>query len=123
MFESVNTIPINGNHNNFQRSLGRVNSFAAARLSAETVAEIPKESSMPSAGMPSQATPEELEKNLSGPHNVVVRFSFHEKTGKTIIKTVDKDKNEVIREIPSKEDLERSERLRMYIGRLFNAVA
>ena len=56
-------------------------------------------------------------------HDVVVRYSIHEESGKTVIRIVDKKNNKIIREIPSEEDLERSARLRMHIGRLFDVTA
>ena len=73
--------------------------------------------------MPLRATPDRFKKDLTGPRQVAIRFSIHEETGKTIIKIVDKENNEVIREIPSEQDLERSARLRMYIGQLVDAIA
>ena len=39
-----------------------------------------------------------------------------------MIKIVDRESDEVIREIPSEEDLKRSERLQIYVGQLFDAI-
>ncbi len=52
--------------------------------------------------------------------NVRVRFSFHESSGKTLIKVTDKNTNEVIRQIPSEQILKFSANLDKMIGILFD---
>ena len=73
--------------------------------------------------MTSRATTERPKTDVKALHDVAIQFSVHEETGKTMIKIVDKESNKVIREIPSEEDLERSEQLRIYVGRLFDEIA
>lgn len=123
MYEPVNNSTPNIKNYNSQSSFGQVNSFKAAQLSSTTETGPREESNKSGAGMPSRATPGRLKKDRAGLHNTGVQFSVHEETGKTMIKIIDRENNEVIREIPSKEDLERSAQLRTYVGHLFDAIA
>lgn len=43
-------------------------------------------------------------------------FSFHEKTGRIIVKVLDPDTNEVIREIPSKDAIKLLEHIQDFLG-------
>ena len=47
---------------------------------------------------------------------------IHKETGKTMIKIVDRESDEVIREIPSEEALERSKQLQICAGQLFDEI-
>lgn len=72
---------------------------------------------------PVRAISAEPRKESSGLPNVAFQFSVHEETGETMIRILDKESNKVIREIPSREDLERSALLRTYADRLFDMMA
>ncbi len=102
---------------------GRANSIKAAELSPKTDEQPPEENNSSDTGELSQAASEQLKRDFSTLHHVDIQFSVHEETGKTVIKIIDKDSNEVIREIPSGEDLERAARLRTFVGKLFDTVA
>lgn len=123
MSEPVNNSTPNIENYTLQCSFGRVNYFKAAGPSSNIETGFPEESNRSDTDIPSQETPERLKNDLEGLHHIDVQFSIHEETGKTIIKIVDKENNEVIREIPSKEDLKRSARLRAYVGLLFDEIA
>ena len=100
----------------------RVNSDKAPRHAPGTRTDAPEESSKSDAGMPARTTVEKLDKNLTSLPDVAVRYSIHKETGKTMIRIVDKENDRVIREIPSEEELERSVRLRMYVGKILDAI-
>jgi flagellar protein FlaG len=123
MFETANNSTPNIKNHDFQSSFGRVNYFKAARISPNAEAESSEESNRSVTGMPSQATPKRLKKDPAVLHQTDIQYSIHEETGKTMVKIVNKENNEVIREIPSRGDLERSARLQAYIGRLFDTIA
>ncbi len=63
---------------------------------------------------------DELERDLDTIHNVGLTFSLHEKTGRTIVKVINKESKEVIREIPSEEILNLVAKLDEMMGILFD---
>lgn len=61
-----------------------------------------------------------LETDLNLIHNVGLQFSLHKETGRTMVKVVNKDTNELIREIPSEEVLNLAAKLDEMIGIIFD---
>ena len=68
----------------------------------------------------SQVFLDELEKDIKLIHNVGLRFSVHEPTGRTIVKVIDKETKEMIREIPAEEILNLAAKLDEMMGMLFD---
>lgn len=70
-----------------------------------------------------QVTPKmlmELEQDIETLHNVGLRFSLHDETGRTMIKIMDKTTKKLIREIPSEEVLNLAAKIEEMIGILFD---
>lgn len=63
---------------------------------------------------------EELEMDIEAIHNIGLRFSKHNDTGRTMIKILDKETKELIREVPSEEALDLIARIEEMIGILFD---
>ena len=62
---------------------------------------------------------EDVVKNLNSitkNFNEKVQFSFHDKTNRIIIKVINSDTNEVVREIPAKYSLKLLEHFQEYLG-------
>ena len=70
----------------------------------------------------SQAMLDTLQEKMSSIHQVGLRFSKHEETGRTVIRVVNKDTDELIREIPPENVLNLAARLNDMMGILFNEV-
>ena len=119
----INNIASNIRNYDFRSASIWSNDSKRSRLSSISDTEPHKKNNRPGNSISSRATVEQPRKDLEGLHDVAVRFSVHNETGETMIKIVDKENNEVIREIPSEEELERSEQLRMFVGQLFNTIA
>jgi flagellar protein FlaG len=68
----------------------------------------------------SQALLDELEKDIEMIHNVGLRFSVHKPTGRTVVKVIDKETQEMVREIPAKEILNLAAKLDEMMGMLFD---
>ena len=62
----------------------------------------------------------DLEQDIQTMHNVGLTFSKHNDTGRTVIKVMDKENNELIREIPSEEVLNLAAKIEEMIGILFD---
>ena len=62
----------------------------------------------------------ELEHDIQMIHNVGLQFSVHESTGRTMVRVVNKDTGNMIREIPPKEILDLAAKLDEMIGILFD---
>jgi flagellar protein FlaG len=62
----------------------------------------------------------ELEQDIEAMHNVELRFSKHNDTGRTMIKVMDKENDEIIREIPAEEVLNLAAKIEEMIGILFD---
>ncbi len=75
-----------------------------------------------SAGRTQQAPKivEALNADLNAIHNVGLQFSVFEETGQTVVRVVDKDTGELIRQIPPKELLELASKLEDMMGILFD---
>ena len=54
--------------------------------------------------------------NEVNPHLEGVSFSYHEKTKRIIVKIINKETNEIVREFPSKDAIKMLEHLREYLG-------
>jgi flagellar protein FlaG len=68
----------------------------------------------------SQVFLDELEKDIAMIHNVGLRFSVHEPTGRTIVKVIDKESQETVREIPAEEVLNLAAKLDEMMGMIFD---
>jgi flagellar protein FlaG len=62
----------------------------------------------------------EVEHEIQMMRNVGIQFSVHEPTGRTIIRVVDKETEDLIREIPPEEFLDLVAKLDEMIGILFD---
>ncbi len=62
----------------------------------------------------------EVEHEIQMMRNVAIQFSVHEPTGRTIIRVVDKETEDLIREIPAEEFLDLAAKLDEMIGILFD---
>jgi len=62
----------------------------------------------------------ELEQDIEAIHNVGLKFSKHNDTGRTMVKVLNKDNDEIIREIPAEDVLNLSAKLEEMIGILFD---
>ncbi len=61
-----------------------------------------------------------LKKDIEMIRNLGVRFSVDEDTGETVIKIVDKETDDIIREIPPEQVLKLREKLDEMVGMLFD---
>lgn len=68
----------------------------------------------------SQDLLDELEHDINTFHNVGLEFSMHEASGRTMIKVVEKDTGDLIRQIPPEEVLELIARMGDVLGILFD---
>ena len=71
----------------------------------------------------SQEMLDELSTDLEILHSVGLSFSKHDDTGRTIVKVINKDTDELIREIPSEQVLDMAAKLDEMIGLLFDTKA
>jgi flagellar protein FlaG len=62
----------------------------------------------------------ELEQDLEAMHNIGLQFSKHKDTGKTIVKVLNKENDEIIREIPAEDVLDLAVKMEEMIGILFD---
>ena len=62
----------------------------------------------------------ELEHDINTIHNVGLEFSMHEESGRTMIKVVEKDTGDLIKQIPPEEVLELIARMGDVLGILFD---
>jgi flagellar protein FlaG len=63
---------------------------------------------------------EGLQNDIQVMHNIGLKFSVHDNTGKTIIKVMDETNSTVIREIPPESVLELAEKMDEMLGILFD---
>ncbi|MEA1899942.1 MAG: flagellar protein FlaG [Thermodesulfobacteriota bacterium] len=68
----------------------------------------------------SQDLLDELEHNINTIHNVGLEFSMHEESGRSIIKVVEKDTGDLIRQIPPDDVLDLIIRMGDVLGILFD---
>lgn len=91
---------------------------SGGRVQAEHIAA--KESSVPDPKL-TRANIEQILDTLNSAAKTVnerVSFSFHEETQRVIMKVMDSDTNEVVREIPPKEMIRFLEKMHEFIGML-----
>ena len=63
---------------------------------------------------------EELVKDLEVIHKIGLQFSFHKATGRTMVRVVNEETKELIREIPSEEVLNLAAKMDEMIGMIFD---
>lgn len=63
---------------------------------------------------------EELEQDIRTMHNVRLKFSKHDDTGRTMVKVLDRENDQVIREIPAENVLNLAAKIEEMIGVLFD---
>jgi len=68
----------------------------------------------------SQALLNKVQQEIQMIHNVGLRFSVHEATGRTIIRVVDKQTEELIREIPAQQVLNLMAKIDEMMGIIFD---
>ena len=68
----------------------------------------------------SSALLDDLENNINTIHNVGLEFSMHEESGRNVIKVIEKDTGNLIRQIPPDEVLELISRMVDMLGILFD---
>ncbi len=68
----------------------------------------------------SQDLLDELEHDINTIHNVGLEFSMHEESGRNVIKVVEKDTGNLIRQIPPEEVLDLFVRMGHVLGILFD---
>jgi len=68
----------------------------------------------------SQDLLDELEYDITTIHNVGLEFSMHKESGRTMIKVVEKDTGNLIRQIPSEEVLDLVTRMGEVLGIFFD---
>ncbi len=71
----------------------------------------------------SKALLDDLEQDFKMIHNVGLQFSLHEATGRTMVKVINKDTDDLIREIPPEEILNLAAKLDEMVGVLFDHAA
>jgi flagellar protein FlaG len=70
-----------------------------------------------------QAFAKVLEDYAKQVHNVGLRFSVHEDTGRTVVRIVDEKTDEVVREVPPEELLDLAARMEQMMGMLLDEKA
>ena len=68
----------------------------------------------------SQEFLDDLQREIELIHNVRLQFSVHKSTGRTMVKVVNKDNEQTIREVPSEKILNLAAKLDEMIGILFD---
>lgn len=63
---------------------------------------------------------EAIEEDLKLLHNVGISFTLHKETGRTIIKIIDKETDELIREVPPEQFLDLAAKIHEMVGILFD---
>jgi flagellar protein FlaG len=99
----------------FSRTMG----IHSSSVPEKHVRENNKESANESQVLSGNRDVEDVVKNLNSitkNFNEKVQFSFHDKTNRIIIKVINSDTNEVVREIPAKYSLKLLEHFQEYLG-------
>jgi flagellar protein FlaG len=68
----------------------------------------------------SQPLLDEVQEEINQLHHVRLQFSLHKETGRTTIKVIDKETEQLIREIPPKDLLDLAAKMDEMIGILFD---
>ena len=66
---------------------------------------------------------EDLGQDFKMIHNVDLKFTKHESTGRTMVKVINKDTKKLIREIPSEQVLNLAAKIDEMVGMLFDKIA
>ena len=113
MFEAVSNVKIGSTNMPVESSSASVSQEGQLKKPAKTNEEKHK-----------SAVPQEflnnLEQDIEMIHNVGLKFSVHEPTGRTIVRVVNKDTGNLIREIPAKEILDLAAKLDELMGIIFD---
>jgi len=67
-----------------------------------------------------QAFLDELNDDIEVIHNIGLRFSIHEPTGRTVVRVINKDNDETVREIPPEKILDLAAKLDEMMGIMFD---
>ena len=67
-----------------------------------------------------QAFLDELNDDIEVIHNIGLRFSIHEPTGRTVVRVINKDNDETVREIPDEKILDLAAKLDEMMGIMFD---
>lgn len=95
------------------------NSAKVAAYHAPLPHSKPKQKAEPEIKIP-RALLNEVEHEIQMMRNVGIQFSVHEPTGRIMIRVVDKETEDLIREIPPEEFLDLAAKLDEMIGILFD---
>jgi len=68
----------------------------------------------------SQETLDEISRDLDTLHAVGLNFTRHEETGRTMVRITNRDTDEVIREIPTKQVLDLAAKIEEMVGIIFD---
>ncbi|MCG8473561.1 MAG: flagellar protein FlaG [Desulfobacterales bacterium] len=68
----------------------------------------------------SQDTLDDISRDLESLHSVALSFSRHEGTGRTMVRVLNRDTQELIREIPSEKVLDIASKIGEMVGLLFD---
>jgi flagellar protein FlaG len=115
MFEGIHASQIQGNPSNPAMGVssgisGAVNRNVQPEKRNEEKAQNPV----------SQELLDGLGKDMESMHNVGLQFSVHDASGRTIVKVIDKETKELIREIPPEQVLDFAVKMQEMIGILFD---
>ncbi|MFH0730475.1 MAG: flagellar protein FlaG [Pseudomonadota bacterium] len=116
-----NVVPIKSSIAPVKSSTTPVKSGTAPEEQQQTQKESqPRQSTSAAEPEVTQDLLDAMEVDMATMHNVGLEFSVHEKSGRTVIKVMDKTNSEVIREIPSKTVLALAARIDEVLGLLFD---
>lgn len=90
--------------------------FPPEEQSAQAVQETEKENN----GQVTEKMLSELERDIETIHSIGLQFSKHDESGRTMIRVMDKQSHELIREIPAEEVLNLAAKIDEMIGILFD---
>jgi len=82
--------------------------------------EAPRKETAPPAEQIDAAFLADLEQDMNRLHNVSLKFDLHEATGRTMVKVIDRETEEVIREFPPEKVLDLAAKMEEMLGILFD---
>ena len=82
--------------------------------------EPPRKETTPPAEQIDAAFLADLEQDMNRLHNVSLKFDLHEATGRTMVKVIDRETEEVIREFPPEKVLDLAAKMEEMLGILFD---
>lgn len=114
MIESINTEKIQSHETDFS-------TVAPSRApEAKDLKYQPEDKTREGNTEVSQAQLDELQRKIESVKSLRIHFSEHEETGRTMVKVIDKETEELIREIPPEDLLNVIAKLDEMIGILFD---